>query len=222
MQLQPIIGLNNGSRNRHAEGITLDRLVTNPNIRVGRYSYYSGYYHRHGFDECARFLLPDAGVDKLVIGSFCSIGSGAAFIMAENQGHQNDWISTFPFFWMPDMPAFAGAANGFEPAGDTVIGNDVWIGTEAIVMPGIRVGDGAVIGARAVVTNDVEPYAIVGGNPAKVIRKRFADPDIARLLELRWWDWSDDQLRAAMPILTSGDVSALHRHWQKKVQSSGS
>lgn len=98
----------------------------------------------------------------------------------------------------------------------------MWIGTEAIVMPGIRVGDGVVIGARAVVTNDVEPYAIVGGNPAKVIRKRFADPDIARLLELRWWDWSDDQLRAAMPILTSGDVSALHSYWQTTVQSSRS
>ena len=201
------------------KGITLDRLVTNPNIRVGRYSYYSGYYHGHGFDDCARFLLPDDGVDKLVIGSFCSIGSGAAFIMAGNQGHRSDWISTFPFFWMPEMPAFAGAANGFQPAGDTVIGNDVWIGTEAIVMPGVRIGDGAVIGARAVVTNDVEPYAIVGGNPAKVIRKRFGDPDIARLLELRWWDWSDDDLRAAMPILTSGDIAALHRHWQTAVQS---
>ncbi|WP_107346620.1 type B chloramphenicol O-acetyltransferase [Rhodopseudomonas palustris] len=201
------------------KGITLDRLVANPNIRVGRYSYYSGYYHGHGFDDCARFLLPDDGVDKLVIGSFCSIGSGAAFIMAGNQGHRSDWISTFPFFWMPEMPAFAGAANGFQPAGDTVIGNDVWIGTEAIVMPGVRIGDGAVIGARAVVTNDVEPYAIVGGNPAKVIRKRFGDPDIARLLELRWWDWSDDQLRVAMPILTSGDIAALHRHWQTVVQS---
>lgn len=201
------------------KGITLDRLVTNPNIRVGRYSYYSGYYHGHGFDDCARFLLPDDGVDKLVIGSFCSIGSGAAFIMAGNQGHRSDWISTFPFFWMPEMPAFAGAANGFQPAGDTVIGNDVWIGTEAIVMPGVRIGDGAVIGARAVVTNDVEPYAIVGGNRAKVIRKRFGDPDIARLLELRWWDWSDDDLRAAMPILTSGDIAALHRHWQMAVQS---
>ncbi|MFT0875378.1 type B chloramphenicol O-acetyltransferase [Rhodopseudomonas sp. G2_2311] len=201
------------------KGITLDRLVTNPNIRVGRYSYYSGYYHGHGFDDCARFLLPDDGVDKLVIGSFCSIGSGAAFIMAGNQGHRSDWISTFPFFWMPEMPAFAGAANGFQPAGDTVIGNDVWIGTEAIIMPGVTIGDGAVIGARAVVTNDVEPYAILGGNPAKLIRKRFGDPDIARLLELRWWDWSDDDLRAAMPILTSGDVAALHRHWQTAVQS---
>lgn len=199
------------------KGITLDRLVTNPNIRVGRYSYYSGYYHGHGFDDCARFLLPDEGVDKLIIGSFCSIGSGAAFIMAGNQGHRIDWISTFPFFWMSEVAAFAGAENGYKPAGDTVIGNDVWIGSEAIVMPGVTVGDGAVIGTRALVTKDVEPYAIVGGNPARIIRKRFADADIARLLELRWWDWSDEELRDAMPILSSGDISALHRHWQKAI-----
>lgn len=199
------------------KGITLDRLVTNPNIRVGRYSYYSGYYHGHGFDECARFLLPEEGVDKLVIGSFCSIGSGAAFIMAGNQGHRRDWISTFPFYWMPEIDAFEGARNGFEPAGDTVIGNDVWIGTEAIVMPGVKIGHGAVIGTRALVAKDVEPYAIVGGNPSKTLRMRFVEADIARLLELRWWDWSDDELKAAMPLLTDGDISALYRHWQTAI-----
>ena len=200
------------------KGFTLDRLVTNPNIRVGRYSYYSGYYHGHGFDECARFLLPEEGVDKLVIGSFCSIGSGAAFIMAGNQGHRRDWISTFPFYWMPEIDAFGGARNGFEPAGDTVIGNDVWIGTEAIVMPGVKIGHGAVIGTRALVTKDVEPYAIVGGNPSKTLRMRFVEADIARLLELRWWDWSDDELKAAMPLLTDGDISALYRHWQTAIK----
>ena len=200
------------------KGFTLDRLVTNPNIRVGRYSYYSGYYHGHGFDECARFLLPEEGVDKLVIGSFCSIGSGAAFIMAGNQGHRRDWISTFPFYWMPEIDAFEGARNGFEPAGDTVIGNDIWIGTEAIVMPGVKIGHGAVIGTRALVTKDVEPYAIVGGNPSKTLRMRFVEADIARLLELRWWDWSDDELKSAMPLLTDGDISALYRHWQTAIK----
>lgn len=200
------------------KGMVLDKQVTNPNIVVGRYSYYSGYYHGHSFDDCARFLLPDEGVDRLVIGSFCSIGSGAAFIMAGNQGHRNDWISTFPFFWMPEVPAFASARNGYQPAGDTVIGNDVWIGSEAIVMPGITIGDGAVIGTRALVTRDVEPYAIVGGNPARVIRKRFDDALIALLLEMKWWDWSDDQLQGAMPILTSGDVARLHRHWRDVIK----
>jgi len=200
-------------------GISLDKQITNPNIVVGRYSYYSGYYHGHSFDDCARYLLPDDGSDRLLIGSFCSIGSGAAFIMAGNQGHRNDWISTFPFHWMNDVPAFAGAANGYEPAGDTVIGNDVWIGSEAIIMPGVRIGDGAVIGTRALVTRDVEPYAIVGGNPAKPIRKRFEDRLIALLLEMKWWDWSDDQLIAVMPLLTSGDVEALHRYFVQNIQA---
>lgn len=200
------------------KGMLLEKQVTNPNIIVGRYSYYSGYYHGHSFDDCARFLLPDDGVDRLVIGSFCSIGSGAAFIMAGNQGHRNDWISTFPFFWMPEVPSFAGARNGYRPAGDTVVGNDVWIGSEAIVMPGVTIGDGAVIGTRALVTRDVEPYAIVGGNPARVIRKRFEDDLIAMLLEMRWWDWSDDQLQVAMPILTSGDVAGLYRHWRDVIE----
>ncbi|WP_029014897.1 type B chloramphenicol O-acetyltransferase [Niveispirillum irakense] len=202
------------------KGITIDRQVKNPNIIVGRYSYYSGYYHGHSFDDCARYLLPQPGVDKLIIGSFCSIGSGAAFIMAGNQGHRNDWISTFPFFWMEGIPAFAGAANGYEPAGDTIIGHDVWIGAEAIIMPGVKIGDGAVIGTRALVTRDVEPYCIVGGNPAKLIRKRFDDKDISLLRELTWWDWTDGQLRQAMPILTSGDVRALHDYWQQNIKIS--
>lgn len=196
------------------KGVTLDKQVTSPNISVGRYSYYSGYYHGHGFEDCARYLVPDEGADRLIIGSFCSIGSGAAFIMAGNQGHRHEWISTFPFYWMPEVQAFRDAKNGYLPAGDTVIGNDVWIGSEAIIMPGVRVGNGAVIGTRAVVTRDVEPYSIIGGNPAKVIRKRFRDREIALLDEMAWWDWSDDRLSFAMPIITSGDVEALYRYWR--------
>lgn len=194
-------------------GVTLDKQVTNPNIVVGRYSYYSGYYHGHGFDDCARYLMPDDGVDRLIVGSFCSIGSGAAFIMSGNQGHKHDWISSFPFYWMPEAPAFAGAEDGYRPSGDTVIGNDVWIGSEAVIMPGITVGDGAVIGTRALVTRDVEPYTIVGGNPARPIRKRFDDRQIGLLLELKWWEWDEAALTGAMPLLTSGDVDGLHRYW---------
>jgi len=200
------------------KGITLDRQVTNPNIVVGRHSYYSGYYHGHSFDECARFLVPDEGTDRLIIGNFCSIGSGAAFIMAGNQGHRSDWISTFPFYWMPEVPAFEGATNGYLPAGDTVIGSDVWIGSEAIIMPGVAIGDGAVIGARALVTKDVPPYTIVGGNPATVIRTRFDEADVAQLLELQWWNWPDEQLREAMPLLTDSSVSELYDHWRGVVQ----
>ncbi len=200
------------------KGIPLSEQITHPNIVAGRYSYYSGYYHGHGFDDCARYLLPDADADRLIIGSFCSIGSGASFIMAGNQGHRNEWVSTFPFFFYPDAPDFAAAHNGYLPAGDTVIDNDVWIGSEAIVMPGIRVGHGAVIGTRAIVTRDVEPYAIVAGNPAKPIRKRFDDARIALLLEMQWWNWSDPQLRDAMTLLTSDDIDALHRHWRAEIR----
>ncbi len=200
------------------KGKTLVEQVTHQSIIVGRYSYYSGYYHGHSFNDCARFLLPDEGADRLIVGSFCSIGSGAAFIMAGNQGHRNEWISTFPFFFMPEVPAFSGARNGYKPAGDTVIGNDVWIGSEAIIMPGIRIGDGAIIGTRALVTRDVEPYAIVGGNPAKTIRKRFGGHEIGLLLEMRWWDWPDDHLKKAMPIMTSEDVTGLHRYWSQTIR----
>lgn len=200
-------------------GVMLDKQVENPNISVGRYSYYSGYYHGHRFEDCARYLSSDEGVDRLVIGSFCSIGSGAAFIMPGNQGHRNDWISTFPFYWMSEVSEFEGAENGFQPAGDTVIGNDVWIGSEAIIMPGVRVGDGAVIGTRALVTRDVEPYAIVGGNPAKVIRKRFDDRLITLLLEMKWWEWPEDQLKAVMGLLTSSRIEDLHRHWTAEIRS---
>lgn len=197
------------------KGKLLAEQVTNPNIIVGRFSYYSGYYHGHSFDDCARYLMPDRDdVDKLIIGSFCSIGSGAAFIMAGNQGHRSDWVSTFPFHYMPEVPAFAGARDGFRGAGDTVVGSDVWIGSEAMIMPGIRIGHGAVIGSRALVTKDVEPYTIVGGNPAKPLRKRFSEEQIAMLLEMAWWDWPLEQLAEAMPLLCDGDIAALHRRWQ--------
>lgn len=197
------------------KGALLSEQVTNPNIEVGRYSYYSGYYHGHGFDDCARYLRADLdSVDKLIIGSFCSIGSGASFIMAGNQGHRADWISTFPFFYMQEEQAFAEALDGFLPAGDTVVGHDVWIGSEAMILAGIRIGHGAIIGSRALVTRDVEPYTIVGGNPARPIRKRFADADIERLLEMAWWDWPVEAIRDAMPLLCTGQVSALHVRWK--------
>lgn len=197
------------------KGRLLSEQVTNPNIQVGRFSYYSGYYHGHGFDDCARYLLPDRDdVDKLIIGSFCSIGSGAAFIMAGNQGHRADWASSYPFFYMQQGPAFAAAQDAFVPAGDTVIGHDVWIGSEAMVLPGVSIGHGAVIGSRAVVTRDVEPYAIVAGNPAREIRKRFPPDQVAMLLEMQWWDWPLAAIQAAMPLICSGDIAGLHRHWR--------
>jgi chloramphenicol O-acetyltransferase type B len=202
-------------------GKLLSEQVTNPNIVVGRYSYYSGYYHGHSFDDCARYLLADrTDVDKLIIGSFCSIGSGVAFIMAGNQGHRSDWISTFPFFYMNEEPAFSNALNAYQPAGDTVVGSDVWIGSEAMIMPGIKIGHGAVIGSRALVTKDVAPYTIIGGNPAKPIRKRFSDEEITMLLKIAWWDWPLEEIKDAMKLLCTGDIKSLYQHWKGSVRTS--
>ena len=190
--------------------------ITNPNIIQGKYSYYSGYYHGHSFDDCARYLFPDRNdVDKLIIGSYCSIGSGASFIMAGNQGHKYDWISSFPFFYMSEFDVFSKSQDGFQKAGDTVVGNDVWIGSEAMIMPGVQIGDGAVIGSRALVTKDVEPYSIVGGNPAKLIKKRFSDDDIQKLQEMKWWEWDEETLFEAMPILCSNKIDLLYKFFRK-------
>lgn len=189
------------------EGYEIREHLTNKNISVGRRSYYSGYYHGKHFEENVRYLHPTRDdVDKLIIGSFCSIGSGASFIMAGNQGHRLDWAATFPFFYMQDYTG----TDGWKPAGDTVVGNDVWIGTESIIMPGVTIGDGAVIAARAVVTKNVEPYAIVGGNPARHIRYRFGEDERRMLLELKWWNWDDEKIERNMNLMCSGDIASLY------------
>ncbi|WP_329355063.1 type B chloramphenicol O-acetyltransferase [Vibrio natriegens] len=199
-------------------GIPLTDQITNPNIIAGRHSYYSGYYHGHSFDDCVRYLSPDRDdVDKLIIGSFCSIGSGAVFMMAGNQGHRNDWISTFPFFYQ-DNEDFAESVDGFQRAGNTVVGNDVWIGSEAMIMPGVTIGHGAIIASRAVVTKDVAPYEVVGSNPAKHIKFRFSSEQIAMLLEMEWWNWSDSQLKGCIKLLCSADIKGLHQYWLDEIR----
>ena len=199
--------------------------IKNPNIKVGEFTYYSGYYHKEDFEDvCVRYLLGDGSTknykeifgedfifDKLEIGKFCSIGSGASFILAGNQGHNHKWISAYPF--NPEI--FSNAKDGFQTKGDTIIGNDVWIGTEAIIMPGVKIGDGAVIGTRAVVTKDVEPYTVVGGNPAKVIKKRFADKEIKQLLEIKWWNWNVEKINEALPYICSEDIAGLYDFYLK-------
>ncbi|KKD60260.1 chloramphenicol acetyltransferase [Grimontia sp. AD028] len=198
-------------------GKPIAEQITNPNIIVGRHSYYSGYYHGHSFDDCARYLMPNRDdVDKLIIGSFCSIGSGAVFMMAGNQGHRSDWVSTFPFFYQ-DNENFTGAEDGFKRAGDTVIGNDVWIGSEAMIMAGVKIGDGAIIASRALVTKDVSPYEVVGSNPAKHIKFRFSEPEIQMLMEMQWWNCSDEQLKGCMDLMCSSDIEGLYKYWQTQI-----
>ncbi len=193
--------------------------ITNPNIIAGEYSIYSGYYHGHSFDDCARYLSPDrTDVDKLIIGKFCSIGSGASFIMAGNQGHRSDWISTFPFFY-DNTPEFSDGVDGFQTKGDTIIGNDVWIGTEAMIMPGVQIGDGAIIGSRALVTKDVLPYTVVGGNPAKSLKRRFSEGDCELLMEMAWWNWEMKDIQACVTALCSSDIQALYAYYLAHIKA---
>ena len=182
--------------------------VQHPNIQVGAFSYYSGYHHKHSFEGCVRYLdKKRKDVDKLIIGKYCSIGSGAVFMMAGNQGHRMDWISTFPFNFQANI--FKKAKNAYEKTGDTIIGNDVWIGSEAMIMSGVTIGSGAIIAARSVVIKDVPPYAVVGGNPATIIKYRFDEKNIEKLLKLKWWDWSEEKVKKSMSYLCSDDIQGL-------------
>jgi len=186
----------------------LYETVTHPNISVGVFSYYSGYHHKHSFETCVRYLdKKRKDIDKLSIGKYCSIGSGAIFMMAGNQGHRMDWVSTFPFYYQANI--FKSSKNAYEKTGDTIIENDVWIGSEAMIMAGVTIGSGAVVAARSVVTKDIPPYAVVGGNPAQVIKYRFEKDKVAQLLKLAWWDWDEEAVKEAMALICSDDIQGL-------------
>lgn len=150
-----------------------------------------------------------AGPEKLIIGKFCALGTGVRFIM-NGANHRMDGPSTFPF------PTMGGSwsdhfdlLTGLPSRGDTAVGNDVWFGNGATVMPGVRIGHGAIISTGSVVTADVPDYGIVGGNPARLIRSRYTDEDIARLLAVAWWDWPLDHLTAHVPAIMSGTIADL-------------
>ena len=139
---------------------------------------------------------------RLEIGSFCSFAAGVTVFVGGE--HRPDWVTTYPFNVLD--PRFAHIQGHPHSKGDVVIGSDVWIGLEALILSGVRVGDGAVIGARAVVVNDVPPYGIVAGNPARLVRKRFPDTIIAQLLQVQWWDWPDERIDRAVPYLQSDRI----------------
>lgn len=192
----------------------LNETIKHPNISVGVFSYYSGYHHKHDFVECVRYLHNKRkDVDKLIIGNYCSIGSGAVFMMAGNQGHNKEWVSTFPFYFQANI--FKEAKNGFLKTGNTTIGNDVWIGSEAMIMSGITIGDGAVIAARAVVVKDVPAYSIVGGNPAVEIKSRFSKLQIEQLLTLKWWNWKEEKVKESIQLICSPNIEELWEYWSK-------
>ncbi|HEX6993402.1 MAG TPA: Vat family streptogramin A O-acetyltransferase [Gammaproteobacteria bacterium] len=182
--------------------------VKNPNIVIGEYTYYDDPDDSENFERNVLYHFPFIG-DKLIIGKFCAIARGVRFIM-NGANHKLSGISTYPFQifgggWEKVMPEIS----DLPYKGDTVVGNDVWIGYEALIMPGVHIGNGAIVSSRAVVTRDVPAYTIVGGNPATPIRKRFSDDAIAKLEAVAWWDWPVEKITRHLDVIVGGDVDAL-------------
>lgn len=188
----------------------IKNCVTNPNIIIGDYTYYDDPDDAENFERNVLYHYPFIG-DKLIIGKFCALARGVKFIM-NGANHKTSGISTFPFFIFGHGWESAAPQPGDLPyKGDTCVGNDVWIGYDCLIMPGVSIGNGAIISSRSVVVSDVPAYSIVGGNPAQVIRKRFSDEVIAELEALAWWDWPVEKITAHLAGITAGDISALTR-----------
>lgn len=182
--------------------ILVKPTITNPNIIVGDFTYFSDV----DFESHVLHHYDFIG-DKLIIGKFCQIASGVTFIM-NGANHQMNAASTYPFYimgWEQDAPSHA----DLPLKCDTVIGNDVWIGQNATILPGVHIGDGAIIGLNSVVSNDVEPYTVVAGNPARFIRKRFDDELIGLLQRLKWWDKPVEEIQSLIPILTDSNLQKV-------------
>ncbi|NSB13849.1 CatB-related O-acetyltransferase [Clostridium beijerinckii] len=198
-------------RSNDYQTIYLKNVITRANIKVGDYTIYNDFYNDpREFEKNNVLYQYPINNDKLIIGKFCSIACKAKFLMTSGN-HTMRSISTytFPIFyeeWGLDVSFITDA---WDNKGDIVIGNDVWIGYDAIIMPGVKIGDGAIIGTRAIVTNDVSPYTIVGGIPAKVIKKRFRDDIILKLLKIKWWDWPYEKIKANIKYIQSGDIDKL-------------
>lgn len=185
----------------------LNQIIDHPQIHIGDYTYYDDFEDVHNFVKNVKYLFDFTG-DHLYIGKFCMIASGVTFIM-NGANHLTDAISTYPFAIFGN--GWEGAMEGKEypMKGDIHIGNDVWIGYNATIMAGVTIGDGAIIATNATVSKDVPPYTIVGGNPAREIKRRFSDEKIERLLKIKWWDWSPDKITKNVKNLTGKDPDTL-------------
>lgn len=202
---------------KHKSICFIKNVVSAPNISIGDYTYYDDPIAPENFEHNnILFNYPEFG-DRLIIGRFCAIGTGTKFMMG-SANHRMDSVTTYPF------NVFGGVWEATSPMhlselpfkGDTVIGNDVWFGRECLIMPGVKIGDGAIIAARSVVAKDIEPYTIVGGNPAGVIRKRFDDETIELLLQIKWWDMDSDNIVGILPLLCNNDLNYVKEQLKKR------
>jgi virginiamycin A acetyltransferase len=188
----------------------LKNIIQNPNIIVGDYTYYDDFEDVHNFEKNVRYHFDFVG-DKLIIGKFCMIASDVIFIM-NGANHLTEAVTSYPFAIFGNGWQEAMKGKAYPTKGDTIIGNDVWIGYRATIMAGVKVGDGAIIAANSVVTKDVEPYSIVGGNPAREIKKRFSDEQIKDLLEIKWWDWEVERITKNVQHLTGKNIEILREN----------
>jgi len=183
-------------------------LADLPNVEVGDYTYYDDPAGPERFRDNILYHFPFVG-DRLVIGRYCAIAAGTRFIM-NGANHAMGGVSTYPFAaFGQGWDVVPMSEMSFPNKGDTVVGHDVWMGYESLVMPGVRIGCGAVVAARSVVASDVPPYAVVAGNPARVVKMRFPEETVTALLLLRWWDWEPERVTRAIPAIVKGDLDAL-------------
>lgn len=191
--------------------VYLNAVIKDPQIEVGDYTIYNDFIADPLLFEKNNVLYHyPIHKEKLIIGKFCSIACGMKFLFnCANHTQKSLSTYTFPLFYEEWELEKSNITTAWDNKGDIVIGNDVWIGYEAVIMAGVHIGDGAIIAARAVVTKDVPPYTIVGGTPAKEIRKRFDADVIQQLLMLKWWNWSTDKIRQCLPYIAEGKMNEL-------------
>ncbi len=205
-QIHPISG--------YEHEIYVKPTIKNPNIIVGEFTYIADSEFESHVTHHYDFIG-----DKLIIGKFCQIGAGVEFVM-NGANHQMNAVSTFPFYtlegWNMDPPKM----QDLPIKGNTVIGNDVWIGQNAVILPGVTIGDGAIIGANSVVGSDIAPYTIVTGNPAKAIRKRFDDELIELMLKFQWWNQSIKEIDSLIPLLTNSDLKYVKAEIKRLIEPS--
>ena len=188
----------------------LKNIIKNPNIIVGDYTYYDDFEDVHNFEKNVKYHFDFTG-DQLIIGKFCMIASDVKFIM-NGANHLSNAISTYPFAVFGNGWESAMEGKTYPNKGNIEIGNDVWIGYNATIMAGVKIGDGAIIATNSTVVSDVEPYTIVGGNPAREIKKRFSPEIVERLLKLQWWNWDIEKITKNVQNLTDLDIDKLEKN----------